>query len=278
MALLFYAGNILTAPHQHAVEIPDSILPIENVVIERDTEAPLKGWLIRGKRAGVVILLHSIRSDRREMLGRAKFLYEAGYSVFLPDMQAHGATIGQRITWGFRESRDVRTALAYIREQFAGDPVGIIGVSLGGAASLLGNRPVEVEALILESVYSHIEQAIENRLQLHLGQPGKMLTPLLSWQIEATLGISLSELSPLAAIKNLSSPVLIIGGTDDRHTTTEETQALFDSAPDSKSMWLIDGAAHENLHRYAALTYQQRILDFLNGFLRGEQNEALSSQ
>lgn len=267
MALVFYIGNILTAPRQSEVDTPDNKLPFESIVIERDAATPLQGWFLQGERAAAMILLHGIRSDRREMLARAEFLHDAGYSVFMPDLQAHGATIGQRITWGFRESRDVQTALSYIRQRLAGQPVGIIGVSMGGAACLLGDQPVTVDALILESVYSNIEQAVENRLKLRLGKPGQWLTPLLTWQIEAILGISLTELSPLAAIGKLKSPVLIVAGTHDLRTTRAESQALYEAAPGSKALWLIEGARHQNLHRYAPLQYQQNVLSFLEKHL-----------
>ena len=43
----------------------------------------VSGWLIPGRpRAGVVLLLHGVRADRREMLGRARFLNRLGYGHF----------------------------------------------------------------------------------------------------------------------------------------------------------------------------------------------------
>jgi uncharacterized protein len=264
---IFYAGNLLTAPHQRHIVLPSSEMPVEEVIINRNYAAPLSGWFIQGKSTGAIILLHSIRSDRRQMLGRARFLHNAGYSVYLPDLQAHGETAGKRITWGYREARDVHTAIDFIRQKLPHQAIGIIGISLGGAAALLGDSPIDTDALILESVYSDIERAIENRLLIHLGKPGKSLAPLLCWQIESSLSIPKASLSPLTAIKNLNTPLLMIAGTADRHTTAEETRSLFEAAKAPKQLWLINGAAHENLHLYLKQEYEQRVLSFLGKYL-----------
>jgi predicted alpha/beta hydrolase len=96
-------------------------------------------------------------------------------------MQGHGETTGKYITFGYRESRDVHAALSYLKSRLPGKPIGVIGVSLGGAATLLGKEPIQTDAVILEAVYSSIERAIENRLAIRLGEFGRFLAPLLLW-------------------------------------------------------------------------------------------------
>lgn len=204
------------------------------------------------------------------MLERAQFLYQAGYSVILPDLQAHGESPGRRITWGYRESRGVKRLIAWTRQTFPGESIAIIGVSLGGAASLLGEAPAKVDALVIESVYSEIVQAIENRLVIYLGKPGKLLAPLLSWQIQAWLNIPLASLSPISSIKNLTSPVLVMAGKEDRRTHLRETLALYEAAPGKKSLWLIEQARHQDLHRFSPAEYRRRVLLFLQENMKRE--------
>jgi uncharacterized protein len=55
----------------------------------------------------VVLLLHGVRADRLAMVSRAQLLTRQGFSVLLIDLQAHGATPGEAITLGYRESTDV---------------------------------------------------------------------------------------------------------------------------------------------------------------------------
>lgn len=219
----------------------------------------LKGWFAGGVAGhGGVLLLHSIKSNRLEMLGRARFLNAAGYSVFLYDHRAHGESSGERTTFGLYESNDAKIALAEFRRLCPEEKIGVIGVSLGGAAALLGNEALRVEAFVLEAVYPTIEEAAENRLELHLGKRARYLArPLLaiaSWRFD----IDLQKLRPIEAIKNLSVPVLILGGREDRHTTERDTRSMYENAVEPKELWILDQSRHENFHIKAGLAYEEK--------------------
>jgi len=273
-AALWMIGSRLAGPNPAIVGTRPALtgtqqLDTQMLRIARPDGPTVAGWFVPGTLAdGAVLLLHGIRADRRQMLGRAHFLHAAGYSVLLIDLQAHGETPGEHIGFGLPESGDVRTALAWLRKQLPGQPIGIIGVSLGGAAAILGEPAADADALVLESVYSSIEHAVENRLAIRLGPAGRYLAPLLLWQIEARLGISPAQLQPLQAITRLHSPLLLIAGSEDRHTVAAESRALFAQAPSPKALWMVDGAAHQDLHRYAPQRYQTTVLAFLQRYLR----------
>jgi len=266
-------GGWLVAPANRAVGNPPNVIEAESVKVASSNGHKVAGWFVRGDadKPGV-LLLHSVRSNRTEMLGRALFLRKSGYSLLLIDMQGHGETYGDLITFGYRESNDVRGAVEYLREKVAPQPVAIIGVSMGGAASLLGEEPAVADAVVLEAVYSSIDNAIRNRVSIRLGALGRYLSPLLTWQIEPRLGISRESLSPVRAIRRLEAPVMIIGGTRDRHTDIAETRRLFEAARSQKELWLIEGAKHENLHRYAGRDYEARVLRFLRKHLQKPEN------
>ena len=248
---------------------PPTDLGAQTVHIKQPDGPAIAGWFIPGQQAnGALLLLHGIRADRRDMLGRARLLRAAGYAVLLIDLQAHGETPGDHIGFGWPESDNVRAALGWLRKRLPGQRIGIIGVSLGAAAALLAEPPLDVDALVLESVYSRIERALENRLAIRLGEAGRYLTPLLLWQIEARLDIPRARLQPLQTIASLRSPLLLIAGGEDRHTVAAESRALFARAPPPKSLWIVDGAVHQDLHRYAHQRYKTTVLAFLQRYLR----------
>lgn len=265
---LYGIGSMLIAPALHAVGDPPADLEAEVISIERADAGDVSGWFLPGKpdHAGI-LLLHSLRADKSSMLGRARFLQEAGYSVLLIDLQAHGETRGDLITFGYLESRDAFDALQYLRKRLPGQPTGALGVSLGGAATLLGVAPLDVDALILEEVYSSIEQAVENRIAIRLSGFGTALAPLLLWQLEPRLQIPAKSLSPMSAIPFIKSPVMIIGGSADRHTLLSETEAIFRAAPEPKELWVVEGAAHEDLHQFSPEKYQDKVLGFFRKHL-----------
>ena len=263
LAALFAIGSTLAEPRLQAVNDPPEDLPLVAFRIPRADGGSIAAWFAEGTaRQGGVLLVHGIRSDRRQMLDRARFLLGAGYSVLLIDLQAHGETHGQQITFGYRESFDVDAAANYLAARLGGRPIGVIGASLGGAAALLGESPISADAVVLEGVYSSIEQAVGNRMAIRLGEIGRWLAPLLVWQVEPRLGVHPEELAPITAIHQLDAPVMIIAGTEDRRTRLDESKALYLRAKSPKRLWLINGARHEDFHRHSPAKYERQVLDF----------------
>ena len=266
---LLVIGQLLTGPASTAVGTLVTDFPAKPVQFPADAEFPVHGWLVYGEPdKGVVLLVHSIRSNRLEMLSRARFLNERGYSVLLIDLQAHGESPGKRITFGARESESVDAAVAFLRETFPREKIGAIGVSLGAAAIVLAKHAIKLDAVILESLHPTVEEAVENRLKLHFGEHGSALLPLILFQFSFYLDIPIGELSPITEIDNLNIPLLLISGTNDAHTTLPETERLFAAAREPKEIWIIPGAGHFNMHSYAGRTYEDRTLAFLFQHLR----------
>ncbi len=196
------------------------------------------------------------------MLERARMLNAAGYSIVMIDLQAHGESRGKQITVGYLEKHDARAAVAFARQLHPKEPVGVIGVSLGGASVLLAS-PLGVDAVVLESVYPSINGAVHNRVAMRLGPLSFVPAELLLVQLKPRLGISRTQLRPIDHLPNVGCPVLIISGKEDRHTTESETRKMFSVAREPKELWLIDGASHVDLYRAFPEEYKARVLPFL---------------
>jgi alpha-beta hydrolase superfamily lysophospholipase len=268
--LLGVVGEVLTRPATRAVGFPP---PDLNAVVVRLPLPPsdyVTGWFTRGvPKRGAVLLLHGVRSDRRQMLGRARFLAAAGYSVLLIDLPAHGESSGGRISFGARESMGVSAALTFLRRELPQARIGVIGVSLGAAALVLARSQPPPDAVVLESMYTTIDDAVANRLEIRYGAVGRQAAPLLLWQMSWRLGISSDDLRPIAWLPGLGAPLLIAAGTADRHARWSETKQLFAVASAPKDIWAVEGARHVDLYRRNPSDYEARILPFLAKHLRG---------
>ncbi len=263
LAIVWKVGAALSAPANHAIGPAPAGLGAATVVFGN-----VQGWFVSVPSSPkCVLLLHPLRSDRTGMVERARFLKRAGYSSLLIDLQAHGETLGESISFGYRESASARSALDFLRSSGHCGKIAVIGVSLGGAASLLGAEPLGVDAYVLEAVYPSIEDAIMDRLDLHLGFLGKLAAPLLVRQIPLRLQIPINALRPVDAIQRVKAPVLIVAGSEDRHTPLPESRRLYDNAPEPKEWWVVQGAGHEDFHRFAAARYEERISAFLSKHL-----------
>ena len=270
---IFAIGTLLTAPAPTAVGALSVDFPVESVQIPAPNESTVHGWLVYGQPGnGIVLLAHSMRSNRLEMLSRARFLRDQGYSVLFIDLQAHGETAGEKITFGLRESENIKASIVFLRKTFPTERIGAIGVSLGAAAIVLAKHDLKLSAVVLESLHPTIEEAVDNRLKLHFGNYGSVLLPLMLSQLSFYLDTSTEALSPITRINNLNAPLLIISGTEDAHTTQLETERLYAAARAPKELWIVPGARHFNMHTYAGREYEQRISAFLSQYLHQNVN------
>ena len=260
----------LVAPQPGVIGDPPTDLPATSFSLASDSGTTVAGWHIPSQNSkGVVVLLHPIRGSRLSMLERARLLYTEGYSIVMIDLQAHGESPGRQITVGHLEKHDARAAVEFARGKHPNEPIGVVGVSLGGASALLAS-PLGIDALILESVYPNINAAVHNRVAIKLGPLSLIPAELLLVQLKPRLGISPSQLQPIDHLPNVGCPVLIVSGTDDRHTSALETREMFSVARQPKELWLVDGAAHVDLYRLSPEEYETRVVGFLKQHMQTE--------
>ena len=271
-------GLRLSSPRPAVIGPPPSILAgAEPVEIASQSGATLHGWHLPGRPGGGgVVLMHGIGGSRLQMVRRAAALHEKGFAVLLFDFQGHGESIGKRITFGHLEGRDAAAALGFLRGRLPNERSGVIGVSLGGAAALLGLEPSEADAMVLESVYPDIDAALANRLRTGLGPvvgpvATPILAPLFTLLLPPIIGVRPSDLRPIDRIGGFRTPMLIASGTRDRSTPLEEAQALFDRARAPKTFWAVRDAGHVDLEAFGSEEYWRHVLPFLTERLQVPQ-------
>ncbi len=263
-------GEAMIWPAQRAAGVPPPGLEAESVRFETSTGGTVAGWFAPGRPGqGAVLLLHGVRASRHDMVARALFLHRLGFATLAIDLPGHGESSARHITFGANESLAVPAALAWLARRCPGERVGAIGVSLGAASLVLARPDPAPAAIVLESMYPTIEEAVADRLALHAGAPAAALAPVLLWQMPWRLGITPAQLHPIDALAALRGPLLIAAGDVDRHTTPAETQRLYAAArADDKSLWMVPGAAHVDLYRFAPAEYERRVGGFLRNRLR----------
>lgn len=267
--LAFAAGELLSRPARQRVGAAPAEIKAETVMLKTLANESVAGWLIEGRPGlGAVLLLHGIRADRRQMLARAKFLNKDGYAVLLIDLPAHGESTGNRITFGFHEAEGVNAALDYLTHRLPEEKIAVIGVSLGAASFIFSNTyHPSLSGVVLESMFPTITEAVVDRLVLSVGAGGGYFAPLLLWQLPYKVGVSAEQLKPIIKLPVLHVPVLIASGSEDQHTTLTETLRLFHAANEPKELWIVRGAAHQDLHAFNSKMYEAKISVFLAKYL-----------
>lgn len=268
LVLVVGAGEVLSRPAKRDVGPAPPDLRAQTVRLPISPTESVSGWFARGDGRGAILLLHGIRADRTQMLDRARFLLAEGYSVLLIDLPSHGESSGERITFGAHEAAGVTVALRYLADELPEERIGVIAVSLG-AASLVLSRPSPAPgAVVLESMFPSISEAVAARLEMRFGPVGRFFAPLLLWQLPLRAGVSAMDLRPVLVVSKLRAPLLVAAGTKDRHTPWPETERLFAAAGQPKELWAVQGAAHGDLYSHDPATYKARMLKFLSRHLR----------
>ena len=263
-------GDAMTRPALRAAGEPPAELQAVPVRIAMSTGSSVAGWFAPGQRGrGAVLLLHGVRGSRHAMTSRALYLHRLGLATLAIDLPGHGESPAPHITFGANESHGAGAALPWLAARCPGERIGAIGVSLGAASLVLARPDPAPAAVVLESMYPTIEEAVADRLALHVGAPAAMLAPALLWQMPWRLGVTTSQLHPIDALASLRTPLLIVAGAADRHTTLPETERLYAAArADDKSLWVVPGAAHIDLYAFAPQAYERRVGGFLQERLK----------
>lgn len=272
LGAFWYAGNLLSATVNQTIGSCPNDLICESIEFQSESGSLIKGWFLKGEQEkGVVILMHGLRGNRLGLVDRIRFLNKSGYAVLAFDFQGSGESIGEKLTFGYLESRDATAAINFIKTKLPHEKIGVVGISMGGAAFLLEKEQPKIDALILEMVYPTIQRAVENRLNLWLFNGADVLAPLMTWQFPMRLGVSAEELRPLDKMPNVKIPVQFIVGENDHHTTLEESKQLFEAANQPKEMWIVPKAEHGDLYKVSPKDYEQKMLQFFDKTLRGEK-------
>ncbi|HEV2673187.1 MAG TPA: alpha/beta fold hydrolase [Aliidongia sp.] len=241
--------------------------PAQDVAIETRDGLLIAGTFRPGRtdRSPAVLLLHGLGASRSATAPNAAWLAGLGYATLTIDFRGHGQSAMAARSFGLNEAMDARAALAWLKHRQHGGHVGVIGISLGGAASLIGvDGPIPADALVLQAVYPDIRRAIRNRIADRLGKgPAYLLEPLLSFQAPIRFGVSPSGLSPLEALARYAGPVLVIGGMQDRSTLPEETRSMFEAVQGKRELWLVADGDHGAICALADVPYRSHVEAFM---------------
>ncbi len=234
-------------------------------------------------RRGTIIFAHEYCSDMYSCGRYTQPLLDAGYEVFTFDFRGHGQsdcdpeyTPRQWVT--DREVADMRGAAAYVRQLQVqrGEPerFGVFGISRGACAALLvAGENRDIAAVVADGAFS-TDRVIESYMRrwAYIFATVRILYenhhPRF-WQFLRWVMVSFASRefrckfpSVYKAIRRLRPmPLFFIHGEKDSYLSVEQSRMLYALAPQPKSLWIAEGARHNQaviLHPelYARLTIE----------------------
>lgn len=266
-AASFAAAEFLIRPRPSLPEVPsDSRVRFENVTLTAEDGVTLAGTVALtsdNDAVGVVLLFHGIGASRSAF--RLPSLVERRLHGVAIDFRGHGRSGGDRTTFGYLESYDVRATYRYARSRWPNLPIAAAGVSMGGAA-LIYARDVSIElaGVVLESVYATIDEAFDHRLESRLPKFLTFLGKGPKWAVEWRLGLQASEMRPIDYLGEgwRGQRVRFMTGSEDPWATVGEMNRMAAKVQGASTI-VVDGAGHNDLRAKAGARYENWVDEFL---------------
>jgi uncharacterized protein len=271
LAVSLFVAVRFSAPNREPPERTpaDAGLEYREVSFESADRVPLEAWWVppaEGESSRAAVLVHGWDGDKSDehVIETASIYVRAGYGVLLLDLRGNGGSGGERRTLGYKETRDVQGALAWLDEEgFEPGEVVLHGWSMGGATVVRSAPGTGVAAVIEEAGYADLPLLLRRQLPETTGLPS-LFSPGVFLAAKLFLGFDPWAVQPsedAARLREEGVPLFVIHSTDDEVVPFEHAE-LFESVYPEARLWKIEGLGH--VEAYTHREYRQKLLSFLS--------------
>jgi alpha-beta hydrolase superfamily lysophospholipase len=248
-------------------------MPFEDVVFPSRDGLRLSGWFVPspGARAGI-ILCHGFPGHREEVLLWARMLYPEGFHLLLFDFRALGQSEGDLCSIGYHEVNDLLGAVDYLtaRPEMQGLPLGVFGLSMGGAVSLMTAAQDErIAAVATHGAYASLDRAIAQHCRVYAGPFGSLLEKQASWWGRRWFPMEPRCVSPVDVVERIAPrPVLLFHGARDFIARPDDAHALYGAAGEPKQLQFLPHSWHRRIHAKDQPAYEKLLTEFFRDHLK----------
>jgi pimeloyl-ACP methyl ester carboxylesterase len=204
-------------------------------------------WILRGRDArrphpGTVFVLHGLLNSRAQNFDVGRKLAARGYDVALIDHRAHGRSGGQYVTWGAKESRDVKAvADALLADKTIHEPLYVWGVSMGGATAVLyGALDPRCKGVFAVAPYRDGQEICRRLLPFASDADYQA-----AWRRAGEIaGFDPGDTNVQAAAQKLHGWLVVVHGSIDAIVPYENGKSIFDAAPQPKHLITLPFTGH----------------------------------
>ena len=237
-------------------------LAYEDVFITAADGTRLHAWWLPAKTGvavkGTVLHLHGNGGNVSNHLGGSWWLPAAGYQVLLLDYRGYGRSAGEASLQG--SYQDIDAAFAWLQQASSvqGEPMVVLGQSLGGAMAVhyLAEHPqsrARLKALVLDGVPASYRDMARYTLS----------NVWLTWPLQVPLAWLMPDGdSAIMAMPQLADvPVLLYQSLDDEVVPLSNGVRLYQAAPPPRVLQLTRGG---HVQTFAEPLWREVMLRFLD--------------
>jgi len=271
LAITLYAAHSLTVfDRKPLVATPEDYgMAYTNIEFQSQDGLTLRGWWVEGTIAErAVVVAHGSGGNRADpperMLGLTGGLVGHGYNVLLFDMGGHGESDARNVSAGLHERYDVVAAVAYV-DQMGIKKIGVLGISLGGAAALMAlTETDDIDAAVADSTYANLTDIIESEFKKRSRLP-RFFIPLILSTANMLYHVDFRAVMPVQEVEKSDVPVLIIQGERDDTVPVSHAFQLRSASENTEStLWLVADAGHAEAYLLHPGEYVSRVVRFFD--------------
>lgn len=195
----------------------------------------------------------------------AKPYADAGCSVLVIDMRAHGLSGGEYSTLGVAESEDLECWIKLIKEKFGIKKVFIHAICVGTSTAMLAmDKPDSgIDGLITEGCFVTYKETFKRHM-IYENHPVFPVLGLSMHFIQKHTGTNIMKTAPINVAPRLTQPVLFIYGRQDFFSLPKKSEKLFAAygGSDKHIVWF-DKGLHSHLRINNVKEYDKAIAEFL---------------
>jgi fermentation-respiration switch protein FrsA (DUF1100 family) len=244
----FIERNFIFFPtREYAFSPSERGLSPEDVYFSTPDGIKLHAWFIKAKGDSPVVLwFHGNAGNISDRVENARFLFDRGLSLFMPDYRGYGKSEGIPSEKGIymdgqASYDDLVTAAGVAPENLI-----IFGRSLGTCVAVYVASKSKCAGVILESAFTNMADMAQSNFPI---VPG--------------LGGFKDKFNSISRIPSVTAPVLFIHGDEDEIVPYKLGRRLFEGATAEKEFYTIHGAHHNDVYNLGGKEYFDRFEKFI---------------
>lgn len=217
------------------------------------------------------IVVHGYGGKGEQMSAKAKYFYEMGYNVLVPDLRGHGNSQGDYIGMGWDDRLDIMDWIDYIVENNPNAQIALHGTSMGSATVLMvsGEKlPENVKAIVADCGYTSVWDEFSYQLKSLFNLPSFPVMNLSNMVTMVRAGYSLKNASAIDQVKKATVPILYIHGDKDDFVPYYMMDELYNATNSTKEKLTVEGAEHAKADLVNPQLYWSTIYDFLGQYVK----------
>ncbi len=250
---------VVTHSARAYVPTPQLGTAFEEVSFTTSDGLRLQGWYVPSKNGAAVVSFPGRSGPQKP----ARILAEHGYGVLLFDRRGEGESEGDPNAFGWRGTRDLGAAIAYLESRPDVDPdrIGGVGLSVGGEVML----QAAAETDDFRAIVSEGAGVRSVREAVHVPGTEKLMFTEISGV--ATLGTTVftSDLPPPSLVDlsaDITEPLFVIHADPGQGGETL-SRTYYEAAKGPKELWVAPGG-HTGAIDAAPEEYERRIVGFFD--------------